>query len=388
MSSFIRPLLMVALVLGAAPAAFADDGAASEETPPRRSRARSYSNGPRRVPAPRGASQRRAEQLGLGTRRVASELMTRPPRDEWLDAARWRSDRAGATLVWPVADGRYGRGFGFTRRERRELRHDGIDIVAPEGSEVRAVDDGIVAYSDNGIRGYGNCVLIVHPGGGVSMYAHNYRNTVQPGWRVQRGERIALVGTTGISRGPHLHFEMRNGGQLIDPAPRFGATLPVRRNRPAGGVGSPALARLLLDRPAPRNLLEQAGERTFRDVLWPTRGGVLHARSTQPSPATRRSSAGIEVDAEQGTAVRAGADALVVYTGTLPGRGEAVVLLSRTGRVMVYGSVGQTHVAAGQTVLRGEWIAAVGQRPLRLEIIDNGRRTDPTPLLAQVPTGS
>lgn len=381
MSSIIRPLAIAALLLGAVPTANADDGAPHADTARRSSRR--DSNGPRRVPTPRGTAQQRAEELGLGTRRAAGELMTRPPRAEWLAAARWRSERAGATLLWPVAEGRYGRGFGFTRRERTDLRHDGIDIVAPQGSEVRAVDDGIVAYSDNGIRGYGNCILIVHPGGGVSLYAHNYRNTVQPGWRVQRGERIALVGTTGISRGPHLHFEMRNGGQLIDPAPRFGGTLPVRRNRPDEQVGSRNLARLLLDRPAPRGLLEQAGERTFRNVLWPTRGGELRPRSS-----TRRRNAGIEVRADAGTAVRAGADALVVYSGALPGRGQAVVLLSRTGRVMVYGSIGHSHVTAGQTVLRGEWIAAVGPGSLRLEIIDNGRRTDPTPLLSQVPPSS
>jgi len=183
-----------------------------------------FSDGPRSVPRPRGAALARAQALGLGTRTAATHLLTRPPEARWMEAARGRRHR---TLLWPVEGARFGRGFGFTRRERRELRHEGIDVAASAGAEVHAVADGIVAYADNGVRGFGNCVILVHANGWVSLYAHLARATVQPGWRAVRGERIGLVGSTGIARGPHLHFELRTNGRTRDPEPLF-AAIPFR----------------------------------------------------------------------------------------------------------------------------------------------------------------
>jgi murein DD-endopeptidase MepM/ murein hydrolase activator NlpD len=120
-----------------------------------------------------------------------------------------------------VVGGRFGRGFGLTRRLRPELPHNGVDIGAPEGATVRAVADGLVVYSDNGLRGYGNCVMILHPNGFLTLYAHNQRTLVPAGQRVRRGERIALVGKTGYAWGPHLHFELRDNGKLRNPERLF-----------------------------------------------------------------------------------------------------------------------------------------------------------------------
>jgi murein DD-endopeptidase MepM/ murein hydrolase activator NlpD len=166
----------------------------------------------------------RAQQLGLGTREAATKLLTHTPEARWVAAVHGRRAR---TLLWPVSGARFGRGFGFTRRERRDLRHEGIDVAGATGDEVHAVADGIVGYADNGLRGYGNCVLLVHADGTVSLYAHLSRVTVQPGWRAVRGERIGLVGSTGIARGPHLHFELRSNGRTFDPEPLF-AEIPGR----------------------------------------------------------------------------------------------------------------------------------------------------------------
>ncbi len=180
-----------------------------------------WMDGPRRVPSARGGSKIRAESLGLGTLEAARMLLRGHVEERWLKAAQWsgRRPRLGTErpLTWPVEGGHFGRGFGFTRRERPDLRHNGIDVGAPRGSVVRAADDGIVGYSDNGLHGFGNCILIVHASGLVSLYGHNDRNTVQAGWRVERGERIAFVGSTGLARGPHLHFELREAGRIIDP---------------------------------------------------------------------------------------------------------------------------------------------------------------------------
>lgn len=184
-----------------------------------------FSDGPRNVPRPRGAAMARAQALGLGTRDAATKLLTRPPEARWIAAVHGRARQRA--LLWPVNGARFGRGFGFTRRERRDLRHEGVDVAGATGDEVRAVADGLVAYADNGVRGYGNCVMLVHANGTVSLYAHLSRITVQPGWRATRGERIGLVGSTGIARGPHLHFELRREGRTVDPEPLF-AEIPNR----------------------------------------------------------------------------------------------------------------------------------------------------------------
>jgi murein DD-endopeptidase MepM/ murein hydrolase activator NlpD len=209
--------VFVAACLGGADAAGAD-------APDDVSRYGRFSEGPRHVPRPRGAALARARSLGLGTRAAATRLLTAPPEARWTGAVRGRRAR---TLLWPVEGARLGRGFGFTRRERTELRHEGLDVAGETGAVVRAVADGLVAYADNGVRGFGNCVMIVHADGAVSLYAHLSRITVQPGWRATRGERIGLVGATGIARGPHLHFEYREAGRTRDPAPLF-AAIPGR----------------------------------------------------------------------------------------------------------------------------------------------------------------
>ena len=177
-----------------------------------------WSDGPRRVATPRGASLARATTLGLGTIECAHALLRAAPDPTWTAAARGRTP---SRVLWPIDEGRWVRGFGFIRRTRPDLIHRGADISAPEGSTVRAAADGVVAYSDNGLHGYGNVVLIVHRNGWMTLYAHSSRTTVQAGYRVRRGERIALVGHTGIAHGPHVHFELWDNGHAIDPAALF-----------------------------------------------------------------------------------------------------------------------------------------------------------------------
>jgi murein DD-endopeptidase MepM/ murein hydrolase activator NlpD len=99
--------------------------------------------------------------------------------------------------------------------------HLAVDIAGDIGWNVRAAAPGIVGYSGNEVTGYGNMVLLVHPGGWVTMYAHNSTNFVAAGERVPRGGILAEVGSTGISRGPHVHFELMHGGKNCDPAHLF-----------------------------------------------------------------------------------------------------------------------------------------------------------------------
>jgi len=103
----------------------------------------------------------------------------------------------------------------------RQETHSGVDIRAAQGTEIVAAEAGVVILSGwNG--GFGITVIIDHGDGIHTLYAHNSRNLVNVGDRVTRGQPIALVGTTGVSTGPHLHFEVRVGGRWVDPGPFLG----------------------------------------------------------------------------------------------------------------------------------------------------------------------
>jgi murein DD-endopeptidase MepM/ murein hydrolase activator NlpD len=115
------------------------------------------------------------------------------------------------TFLWPV-NGTINSGFG----PRGSSFHDGIDIAAPEGTPILAIEAGEVIYSDQ-LRGYGNMVIVRHAGGIVSVYAHNEANLVREAQTVARGEVVARVGSTGRVSGPHLHFEIRRNNAAQDP---------------------------------------------------------------------------------------------------------------------------------------------------------------------------
>ncbi len=117
----------------------------------------------------------------------------------------------GEPLAWP-APGVLISGFG----ERERDRHDGIDLACPEGTPVRAADDGVVLFSGEQ-KGYGKLVLVAHDRDLVTVYAHNARNLVSAGDKVSRGDEIARVGRSGNATGPHLHFEVRIGTRPRDP---------------------------------------------------------------------------------------------------------------------------------------------------------------------------
>jgi len=98
----------------------------------------------------------------------------------------------------------------------RSAFHRGLDFAGPAGAEVVAVASGVVTYSKDRF-GYGKCVEINHGNGYVTRYAHNQRVLVQAGDTVQKGQPIALIGSTGRSTGPHLHFEVLKQGRSVDP---------------------------------------------------------------------------------------------------------------------------------------------------------------------------
>ena len=116
----------------------------------------------------------------------------------------------GTEFRWP-AKGRIIQGFGGGS--------DGINIALPEGTPVKAVENGVVAYAGNELKGYGNLVLIRHDNGYVSAYANNGELKVKRGEQVKRGQTIATSGQSGNVSSPQLHFELRKGSTPVDPMP-------------------------------------------------------------------------------------------------------------------------------------------------------------------------
>ena len=96
-------------------------------------------------------------------------------------------------------------------------QNDGINIALPENTPVKAAEDGVVAYAGNELKGYGNLVLVRHPNGYVTAYAHAKELLVKRGDQVKRGQVIARSGQTGNVNAPQLHFEIRKGASPLDP---------------------------------------------------------------------------------------------------------------------------------------------------------------------------
>jgi murein DD-endopeptidase MepM/ murein hydrolase activator NlpD len=114
---------------------------------------------------------------------------------------------------WP-ANGRVIAGYGPTTHGQQ---NDGINIALPENTPVKAAEDGVVAYAGNELKGYGNLVLVRHPNGYVTAYAHAKELLVKRGDQVKRGQVIARSGQTGNVNTPQLHFEIRKGSSPLDP---------------------------------------------------------------------------------------------------------------------------------------------------------------------------
>ncbi|MFL2916809.1 MAG: LysM peptidoglycan-binding domain-containing M23 family metallopeptidase [Thalassobaculaceae bacterium] len=121
--------------------------------------------------------------------------------------------RSEKNFLWP-ARGRIISNFG---PRLGGLHNDGINIAAPKGTPILAADHGVVAYAGNGLKGFGNLILIKHSGGWVTAYAHTEKIFVRRGTQVKRGQKIATVGNTGGVKKPQLHFEVRKGSRAVDP---------------------------------------------------------------------------------------------------------------------------------------------------------------------------
>ncbi len=126
----------------------------------------------------------------------------------------------GGEFIWPLPNNRtvsspYGYRTIFGYREF----HTGIDIPAPSGTPILASNSGIVTTARYASTGYGNRIIVDHGGNQKTLYAHCSSLAVKEGDYVNQGQVIGYVGTTGMSTGNHLHFEIRQNNQTVDPYP-------------------------------------------------------------------------------------------------------------------------------------------------------------------------
>lgn len=139
---------------------------------------------------------------------------------EAATAAASRNTFTGGRLSHPLPSGRLTSSYGQRTSPitgRGEF-HTGIDWAAPTGTHITAAEAGTVIFS-GWQGGFGNTIIIDHGGGMTTLYAHASRLIARVGQQVTRGQVIAHVGSTGFSTGPHLHFEVRQNGRHVNPAP-------------------------------------------------------------------------------------------------------------------------------------------------------------------------
>ena len=188
-----------------APMSSASTMSAPMSPPPRTQPAITQSGGPKL------ASQNFASQESPLSARVAAPTATAPAPET---TAKTADAGEGPGFRWPVR-GRVIQAFG---PKPNGLQNDGINLAVPEGTPIKASEDGVVAYAGNELKGYGNLVLVRHANGFVTAYAHASDILVKRGDSVKRGQVIAHSGQTGNVTSPQLHFEIRKGATPVDPA--------------------------------------------------------------------------------------------------------------------------------------------------------------------------
>lgn len=136
--------------------------------------------------------------------------------EENISPASKKTPLKTSQFTWPVKGkiiSHFGPGQGT-------LQNDGINIAAPEGTPIIAIEEGFVVYAGNEMQAFGNLILLKHPSGWISSYGHAAKLLVERGTQVQKGQTIALVGRTGSVDKPQLHFELRDltkNGKVVNP---------------------------------------------------------------------------------------------------------------------------------------------------------------------------
>ncbi len=185
-----------------------------------------------------GGSDRYAQYRGFQNSQLISETMQRLDQltrqlyvqsksyDDVFEMAKNKSDMlASIPAIVPLARGaeRLVSGFGYRIHPIFKTRrmHTGVDFLAPTGTPIYATGNGVVVKAERNSYGYGRMVLVDHGYGYETLYAHLSQVQVKEGQEVKRGEVVGLVGNTGISSAPHLHYEVIRNGRKVNPINYF-----------------------------------------------------------------------------------------------------------------------------------------------------------------------
>ncbi|MDR0446527.1 MAG: peptidoglycan DD-metalloendopeptidase family protein [Oscillospiraceae bacterium] len=148
---------------------------------------------------------------------VSSELVTEPVAKKIAVGTAERPITASyGSYIWP-ANGAVSSRYGFRGNDVGSSNHKGLDIAGKRGDAIYAADGGEVILADRSLAGYGLLVQIQHDNGDVTYYGHNDKLLVEVGEKVQRGQKIAEMGATGVASGVHCHFEIRKDGIPVNP---------------------------------------------------------------------------------------------------------------------------------------------------------------------------
>jgi murein DD-endopeptidase MepM/ murein hydrolase activator NlpD len=165
------------------------------------------------APAFPAAPQKVVAAAPAASARVTTATTSEPLGEEGTTDKSIQASAMAPQFRWPV-HGRIISGFG---PKTAGQPNDGINVAVPEGTAVKAADDGVVAYAGNELKGYGNLILVRHQNGFVTAYANASELMVRRGDTVKRGQVIARSGQTGAVTSPQLHFEIRKGATPVDP---------------------------------------------------------------------------------------------------------------------------------------------------------------------------
>jgi len=170
---------------------------------------------PKQAAAPKQAPAPKMAAIPASSASSSANVIT--PAAQQPEPEKVKADVSAAVPAfrWPVR-GRVVTGFG---PKPSGQQNDGINVAVPEGSPIKAADDGVVAYAGNELKTYGNLVLVRHSNGYVTAYAHASEILVKRDEPVKRGQVIAKAGQTGNVAAPQLHFEIRKGSTPVDPMP-------------------------------------------------------------------------------------------------------------------------------------------------------------------------
>jgi murein DD-endopeptidase MepM/ murein hydrolase activator NlpD len=164
-------------------------------------------------PAVKPPAQKTAQVEPPANARVITPAADPVPEPAQTGTTGVQNANAAPNFRWPVR-GRVITGFG---PKTSGGQNDGINVAVPEGTPIKAAEDGTVAYAGNELKGYGNLVLVRHANGFVTAYAHASSLDVKKGDTIKRGQVIGKAGATGNVTSPQLHFEVRRGATPVDP---------------------------------------------------------------------------------------------------------------------------------------------------------------------------